>query len=302
MEPSPSNASRAGALLASATLCALLLSGAAAFLTYAGAQRLARASDAVRDAQQRSIGGSLEVVRHAPPISSANIWMSAGMTAAGNLLLLALLLVEKRRHLRLEDQSLRDSLTGLFNRHFMEIALDRELHRAARQRSSLAVFMLDVDHFKRFNDTFGHEAGDTVLREIAAVFSGAVRTEDIACRYGGEEFVMILPEIPRSTAQDRAESIRRAVSELRLRLDAGSIRKVTISIGVAMYPENGESARALLRVADRHLYTAKRLGRNRVFLGEPGASLSSVPAQNHPTGSMASSSPPVALTGTRKDG
>ncbi len=160
----------------------------------------------------------------------------------------------------------------------MEIALERELRRAARQQSTLAVFMIDVDHFKSFNDTFGHAAGDTVLREIAGVFGAAIRSDDIVCRYGGEEFVVILPEIPRSIARERAEFIRRAVSEMRLRLGENLEAEITVSVGISMYPESGDSAMELLRVADRNLYTAKRLGRNRVFLSEPVDSTSSVPA------------------------
>jgi diguanylate cyclase (GGDEF)-like protein len=171
----------------------------------------------------------------------------------------------------LEHQSIRDSLTNLFNRRFMEIALDRELRRALRHKKPLAVLMLDIDHFKQLNDTYGHEAGDAVLREVASVMRQAVRSEDTVCRYGGEEFVAILPELTADDALARAESIRHMVSELRLYHRGQALREVTISIGVALYPLNGDSLDQLLSLSDRALYEAKHLGRNRVVLAEPSA-------------------------------
>jgi diguanylate cyclase (GGDEF)-like protein len=168
----------------------------------------------------------------------------------------------------LQHQSIRDGLTNLFNRRFMEIALDRELRRARRHQKPLAVLMLDIDHFKQLNDTYGHETGDVVLREVAAVMREAVRGEDTICRYGGEEFVAILPELAVDDALARAESLRHTVSELRLYHRGEALREITISIGVAIYPQNGESLDQLLSLADRALYEAKHLGRNRVVLAE----------------------------------
>jgi diguanylate cyclase (GGDEF)-like protein len=170
---------------------------------------------------------------------------------------------------RLENQSIRDSLTSLFNRHFMEIALDRELKRAEHHGTNLAVFMLDVDHFKQFNDAYGHEAGDSVLREVAEVFRQAVRAEDIVCRYGGEEFVIILPEITPESALERAENIRAEVGKVRVRQHGETLRQVTISIGVAMCPQSGNYLDQILRVADRSLYEAKHRGRNQTVFAEP---------------------------------
>jgi diguanylate cyclase (GGDEF)-like protein len=168
----------------------------------------------------------------------------------------------------LEHQSIRDSLTNLFNRRFMEIALDRELRRAIRHQKPLAVLMLDIDHFKQLNDTYGHEAGDVVLREVAGIMRQAVRSEDTVCRYGGEEFVAILPELGTEDALTRAESIRHMVGELRLYHRGEALREVTISIGVAVYPHHGDTLDQLLSLADRALYDAKHLGRNRVVLAE----------------------------------
>jgi diguanylate cyclase (GGDEF)-like protein len=166
---------------------------------------------------------------------------------------------------KLENQSIRDSLTGLFNRHFMQIALERELALASRRQNFLAVLMIDVDHFKRFNDRFGHAAGDAVLTAVSTVFQTSVRTEDIACRYGGEEFSIILPDISSASAFQRAETIRLAIAALRWGPESAP-GDVTISIGIAMYPHDGTDAEHLLRVADQALYRAKHAGRNQVLL------------------------------------
>lgn len=169
---------------------------------------------------------------------------------------------------KLELQSIRDGMTGLFNRTFMEVALERELHRAARQQKELALMMVDVDHFKQFNDTFGHEAGDVVLREVAENLRMGVRGEDIACRYGGEEFVIIMPEISGPAAMERAELLRQRVEQLAPRFHGQPLRQVTISIGLALSPQHSDVSEQLLRAADRALYAAKHRGRNRVVLAD----------------------------------
>lgn len=171
---------------------------------------------------------------------------------------------------RLEEQSIRDNLTGLFNRHFMEDALDRELRRAIRHKQHFAMLMVDVDYFKRFNDDFGHEAGDTVLRAVADALAQALRGEDILCRYGGEEFLVILPEISLEDAIGRAEALRETVGRLQLRYDGAALPGITVSVGVAAYPDHGSSGEVLLKAADRALYSAKRQGRNRVVVESPG--------------------------------
>jgi diguanylate cyclase (GGDEF)-like protein len=165
---------------------------------------------------------------------------------------------------KLENQSIRDGLTGLFNRHFMQLSLERELSRAARRQQTLAVFMLDLDHFKRFNDTFGHAAGDAALKAVAEVFRSSIRNEDIACRYGGEEFTIMMPDVPMTVALHRAENIRAAIASLHVPLDRETFAEFSVSIGVAIYPNDGENADQLLRRADQALYRAKRTGRNQV--------------------------------------
>ena len=173
-----------------------------------------------------------------------------------------------RLRTKLEQQSIRDPLTNLFNRHFMEVSLERELSLAARRTTTLAVMMLDVDHFKDFNDTHGHAAGDTVLQAVAEVCRNTVRAEDITCRYGGEEFTIILPDISPETACARANSIRKAVAALRVSDGREFYGDVTMSIGIALYPESGTSSEALLRRADEALYRAKQQGRDQVLLAE----------------------------------
>jgi diguanylate cyclase (GGDEF)-like protein len=172
---------------------------------------------------------------------------------------------------KLENQSIRDGLTGLFNRHFMQISLERELSRASRRKQGLAVLMLDLDHFKRFNDSYGHAAGDLALKGVADIFRSSVRAEDIACRYGGEEFTIILPDVTQELASERAENIRRAVAGLHVPLEKEEFGEFTVSIGVALFPRDGGTAEALLRRADQALYRAKRQGRDQVVLHDSAA-------------------------------
>jgi diguanylate cyclase (GGDEF)-like protein len=172
---------------------------------------------------------------------------------------------------KLRAQSIRDPLTGLYNRRYMEESLGRELKRAGRAERPVGVIMLDVDHFKRFNDEHGHAAGDTALREFGTVLQAQIRGGDIACRYGGEEFTIVLPEASLENTRRRAEEIRVAVAALVVRLPDGKVVSITVSQGVAAFPGHGESGETLLHAADRALYRAKRLGRNRVECAEAPA-------------------------------
>jgi diguanylate cyclase (GGDEF)-like protein len=165
----------------------------------------------------------------------------------------------------LQHQSLRDPLTGLFNRRYLEENLARELHRCARRRTPLSLLMIDVDHFKRFNDTHGHAAGDALLAQVGRTIAGSIRAEDMACRYGGEEFTVILPETDAATAHARAETIRRALESTSLVHLRQTLGPVTASIGVSTWPEDGTTPEVLLQVADAWLYRAKAEGRNRVL-------------------------------------
>ncbi len=166
----------------------------------------------------------------------------------------------------LRNLSIRDPLTGLFNRRFMEESLDREFARAKRKEISIAIIMVDIDRFKRVNDTFGHEAGDAVLREVGALLQKNVRGSDIACRYGGEEFALILPEASIESALARAESVREKMTHLTVIHADQLLGTITISAGVAMFPDHGSAREAVLHAADIALYHAKEEGRDRVCI------------------------------------
>jgi diguanylate cyclase (GGDEF)-like protein len=190
------------------------------------------------------------------------------MTVAEHI---ALSLANLKLHETLRSQSIRDPLTGLFNRRYMEESLEREMRRASRGRHPVGIIMLDLDHFKQFNDTFGHDAGDTVLREVGAILQRSIRGEDIACRYGGEEFTLILPEVSLLDAANRAEHLRETVRALNIQHRKQALGPVTVSLGVAIYPDHGPTGDAVLRAADAAMYQAKARGRDRVAINPGGA-------------------------------
>jgi len=175
---------------------------------------------------------------------------------------LSLILANLRLRETLRNQSIRDPQTGLFNRRYMEDSLDRELNRAERSGKSLVVAMLDLDHFKNLNDRFGHSAGDAVLQEWSNLLKSKFRGSDIVCRYGGEEFVIILPEIALDNAHQRLVQLKDDLERIVVHLDGQSIGHVTVSIGIAHFPVHGRTNHDLLHTADRALYQAKELGRN----------------------------------------
>jgi diguanylate cyclase (GGDEF)-like protein len=166
---------------------------------------------------------------------------------------------------QLQEQAIRDPLTGLFNRRFLESTVVQELARCARDGVSMALVMIDVDHFKKVNDTFGHPAGDQVLKALATRLQAEVRASDCACRYGGEEFILLLPGMDVETAWTRADRWRQAFAEDTVTF--GELRlQATISIGIAAFPAHGDSLAELTRCADQALYDAKHTGRNRVVV------------------------------------
>jgi len=177
---------------------------------------------------------------------------------------LSLALFNLRLQERLRNQSIRDPLTGLFNRRFLDESLGRELARCQRRSLPLSVFVLDVDHFKKFNDEHGHDAGDTVLKAFADLLRKRTREEDIACRMGGEEFVVIGPELGLETAIERANDIRTALQALHVTHLNTTLPTITVSIGIAVSPQHGSHPDQLLKAADAALYQAKNNGRNRV--------------------------------------
>ena len=163
----------------------------------------------------------------------------------------------------LKIQSIHDHLTGLYNRRYMIDTLEFEARRAKRHDTTLGIIMVDVDHFKQFNDRFGHEVGDIVLRELGSFLRNNIRQEDIACRYGGEEFILILPSTSLENARDRAEALREKI-EKRLAINhMKKIHNITVSLGVAAFPLHGQTIEETLNAADAALYQAKTNGRNR---------------------------------------
>jgi diguanylate cyclase (GGDEF)-like protein len=179
---------------------------------------------------------------------------------------MGLALANLKLRLYLREQSIRDSLTGLFNRRYLDETLEREFHRAIRTQRSVGVIMLDLDHFKVFNDTFGHEAGDIMLRNLGSFLKQHLRGGDIACRYGGEEFALILPEASLEHVTLRAEQLREGVKHLPAQYQGRMLPPLTLSLGVAIFPENGATSQQVLSAADTALYVAKRRGRDRVVV------------------------------------
>jgi diguanylate cyclase (GGDEF)-like protein len=166
----------------------------------------------------------------------------------------------------LRFEAMQDSLTGLFNRRFLELSLKREFARAAREQTNVAVMMLDVDHFKRFNDVHGHDAGDIVLCQLGQVLTESCRAADLACRFGGEEFTMVMPGSTREAMTARAEHLLGRVRAMQVVSHGQLLSQITVSIGIAFFPEHGEETTKVIQAADQALYAAKRAGRNRVVV------------------------------------
>lgn len=203
-----------------------------------------------------------EPKRSETQLSQLDVALTVGETVK-----LVLSNLKLRESLRI--QANHDPLTGLFNRRYLNDSLSRELNLSQRRGAPLSVVILDVDHFKRFNDTFGHDAGDLALREAARVMSMNLRKSDIACRLGGEEFALVLPDSPLADTRDRVEQICAFVKQIEIRHSGHLLGTMTLSAGIAGSPEHATNARELLRAADIALFAAKRAGRERVVLYGP---------------------------------
>ncbi|HTL69996.1 MAG TPA: diguanylate cyclase [Candidatus Eisenbacteria bacterium] len=180
----------------------------------------------------------------------------------------ALALANLKLREALHAQSIRDRVTGLYNRHYLQESLDRELLRTARRKESLGLLMIDIDHFKHFNDAYGHEVGDAILAAVGKFLASRFRGDDLPCRYGGEEFVVILPGASLESSAELAGQVREEIKTIKV--NTGSkMEGITLSIGVAAYPALATTPEALLRSADQALYRAKDEGRDRVLVGVP---------------------------------
>ena len=164
----------------------------------------------------------------------------------------------------LREQAIRDPLTGLFNRRYLQERLKQEVARADREGTPICILFMDIDYFKRFNDTYGHKAGDLILQELGALLLQETRKSDTACRYGGEEFIVVMSDISLRNAAHSAELLRGEFEKLAVPFENGEVLRATISIGGASYPENGHSIPDIIQSADEALYAAKSAGRNRV--------------------------------------
>jgi diguanylate cyclase (GGDEF)-like protein/PAS domain S-box-containing protein len=168
----------------------------------------------------------------------------------------------------MREQVERDHLTGLFNRRYMEVTLDRELRRASRKKSSLGIIMMDVDDFKAFNDTYGHSAGDEILREIGQLLQKHVRQEDIPSRFGGDEFLIVLPDVSLEVTRKRAELLCEDAHKIQIQFEGRTLEQISLSVGVAIFPDHGSTRDLIIKAADNALYQAKHEGRNQVVVAK----------------------------------
>jgi diguanylate cyclase (GGDEF)-like protein/PAS domain S-box-containing protein len=206
--------------------------------------------------------GVLRIAEHAPAQTSlAQRWQQLGVTVAHHL---ALSLSNIHLRNRLREQAIHDRLTGLFNRRYLDEALEREVIRATRQQQPIGLIMLDIDHFKHFNTRYGHGGGDVILRVVGEFLRRNVRVEDTACRYGGEEFMLILPAASLHDTERRAEELRRGIERLTAAHNGEPLGLITASLGVACFPTHGNSAGAVVEAVSQALRQAKAQGRNRV--------------------------------------
>ena len=222
-------------------------------------------------AQGETIG--LLHIQTAEAVDAAGIDMAqhVAVIVADNI---SLALANIRLRETLRHQVMHDPLTGLFNRRYLDITVKREIARLRRTKAPLGIIMMDLDHFKSFNDTYGHEAGDCLLETLGKFLANQVRQEDIACRYGGEEFVLIMPAASLDVTRKRAEEIRQGVSQMQVSYRDRVLDRITLSLGVAVFPEHGANGEDLLRAADHAMYRAKEEGRNRVLVADGRLELS----------------------------
>jgi diguanylate cyclase (GGDEF)-like protein len=182
--------------------------------------------------------------------------------------LLALALANLHLRANLREEAIRDSLTGLFNRRYLNEALNQKLSQAQRHQRTVGMILLDIDHFKHINDTYGHDAGDAVLRAIGTLLRTNLRAEDTACRFGGEELLLVLPEIVEGDALRRSEELRQRINAMEITYGDIVLPRITVSMGIAIFPHHEQTHDRLMTAADQALYHAKATGRNRVCVAQ----------------------------------
>jgi diguanylate cyclase (GGDEF)-like protein/PAS domain S-box-containing protein len=227
--------------------------------------------------QVLATGESVQIeVTGRPPIpqEGARHWMMSYVPVTENseIVMIAFDITERKKadeeREAFRNQALRDPLTDLYNRRYLEESLNRELRRAVRQKRSFGVMMIDIDHFKLFNDRYGHAAGDLLLKKLGAFVASRVRAEDIVCRYGGDEFSLVLTDAAAKDLVKRAENLCSATRQFTMQWQGKSMSGITASIGVAVFPDHGSTADELIKAADDALYAAKSDGRDRIRAAE----------------------------------
>ncbi len=179
---------------------------------------------------------------------------------------IALILANIKMRQSLYELSIKDPLTKLYNRGYLDDILEKQISYAQRHQLNIGLIMIDIDYFKKINDSFGHEAGDLVLKTVSNLVKNQIRKSDFACRYGGEELTVILPNASLEDTQKKAEDLRIAIKNIRLKYQAQDLSNLSASFGVATFPEHGVTSQSLIRSADVALYTAKKTGRDRVIV------------------------------------
>ena len=200
-------------------------------------------------------------LRFTPDEPISELMQEIAETVAQNI---AMSLANLELQEKLRYQSLRDPLTGLYNRRYLQEFLFKEIDRARRKQHFIGIIMIDIDHFKRFNDVYGHSTGDLVLKEVGAYLLSQIRQYDVACRYGGEELVVVMSDASIENTVIRAEEIRNGIKKLQLEDNGQQLESITVSIGVSCFPDDGINAEELIKVADKALYQAKEQGRDLV--------------------------------------